>query len=108
FLTAQTPPRRTRDSIHGTFGLTKDWPSRRPDVEAWLQVSNEAGWVCKRFSAYTALGASDLTTWARTELIGDIDEAVGNPYFGHEELSELLANAGVLPMFGFPTRVRPL
>jgi len=108
FLTAQTPPRRTRDSIHGTFGLTKDWPSRRPDVEAWLQVSNEVGWVCKRFSAYTALGASDLTTWARTELIGDIDEAVGNPYFGHEELSELLANAGVLPMFGFPTRVRPL
>src|SRR6202042_2989374 len=37
-----------------------------------------------------------------------IDEAVGNPYLGHTELSELLANAGVLPMFGFPTRVRPL
>jgi len=37
-----------------------------------------------------------------------VDEAVANPFFSHEELSELLANAGVLPMFGFPTRVREL
>lgn len=108
FLAAVNPPRRTGDSIHGTFGLTADWPSRRPDVEAWLQVSNEVEAVCERFNAYTTLDVDRLKAWARNELIEDIDEAVGNPYFGHEELSELLANAGVLPMFGFPTRVRPL
>ncbi len=108
FLAVQNPPRRTGASIHGTFGLTKDWLSRRPDVETWLQISNQVEEVCGRFSAYTALSVDELKTWARTQLVGDIDEAVGNPYFGHEELSELLANAGVLPMFGFPTRVRPL
>jgi DEAD/DEAH box helicase domain-containing protein len=108
FLAVQNPPRRTGDSIHGTFGLSKDWPLRRPDIATWLQNSNEVDGVCERFSAYTALGVVGLKTWARTELLDDIDEAVGNPYFSHGELSELLANAGVLPMFGFPTRVRPL
>lgn len=108
FLSSQNPPRRTGDSIHGTFGLTNDWASRRTDVESWLQVSRDVPEVCERFSAYTALDVDDLKNWARTGLVADIDEAVGNPYFQHAELSELLANAGVLPMFGFPTRVRPL
>lgn len=108
FLTSQNPPRRTGDSIHGTFGLTNDWTARRADVEAWLQISEDVPTVCERFSAYTALDVGDLKQWARNNLVSDIDEAVGNPYFQHTELSELLANAGVLPMFGFPTRVRPL
>jgi DEAD/DEAH box helicase domain-containing protein len=108
FLAVPNPPRRTGDSIHGTFGLTSDWAQRRPDVEAWLQISNDVPTVCERFIAHTALDVDDLKSWARNGLVGDIDEAVGNPYFQHTELSELLANAGVLPMFGFPTRVRPL
>lgn len=108
FPAGPNPPRRTGDSIHGTFGLTKDWPSRRSDVDAWLETSTEVDVVCERFSAYTALSVGGLKEWAHAGLVGDIDEAVENPYFGHEELSELLANAGVLPMFGFPTRVRPL
>jgi len=108
FLAGQNPPQRTRDSIHGTFGPTSDWVSRRAHVEAWLRISNDVPEVCNRFSAYTALNIDDLQDWARTSLVSDIDEAVGNPYFQHTELSELLANAGVLPMFGFPTRVRQL
>lgn len=108
FLASEDPPRRTRDSIHGTFGLTADWPQHRDDVRAWLLVSSDVLQVCDRFSAFTALDVADLKVWAQNELVGDIDEAVGNPYFSHAELSELLANAGVLPMFGFPTRVRPL
>ncbi len=108
FQTVATPPRRARESIHGTFGLTAEWPQRKDEVNAWLRSSSEVAQVCDRFSAFTALDVPELTRWARTELINDIDEAVENPYFGHPELSELLANAGVLPMFGFPTRVRPL
>lgn len=108
FLATQSPPRRTRDSIHGTFGMTHDWGARRAEVAAWLKASDEVASVCQRFSAYTDLDSAKLTVWARAGLVEDIDEAVGNPYFGHDELSELLANAGVLPMFGFPTRVRAL
>ncbi|ANJ28100.1 DEAD/DEAH box helicase [Agromyces aureus] len=108
FLAVRNPPRRTGDSIHGTFGLTPDWLQRRADVDAWLQSSRDVPVVCARFSVYTALDVDELKDWARNGLVNDIDEAVGNPYFQHNELSELLANAGVLPMFGFPTRVRPL
>lgn len=108
FLVGQDSPRRTRDSIHGTFGFTNDWAGRRAVVEEWLRTSSDVPAVCERFSAYTALDVDDLKQWARTGLVGDVDEAVGNPYFQHAELSELLANAGVLPMFGFPTRVRSL
>ncbi len=108
FLAREDPPRRTRESIHGTFGLTTDWARHRGDVKTWLLASSDVPQVCERFSVFTALDVENLTLWAREALIGDIDEAVGNPYFSHAELSELLANAGVLPMFGFPTRVRPL
>ncbi|MEX5256928.1 DEAD/DEAH box helicase [Kocuria arenosa] len=108
FLAVSNPPQRTSESIHGTFGLSADWPQHRDDVKNWLLASTEISRVCARFSAFTALGVADLVHWARNELVNDIDEAIGNPYFSHAELSELLANAGVLPMFGFPTRVRPL
>src|SRR5205823_10290658 len=35
-------------------------------------------------------------------------EVVDDPSYTQEALSERLANAGLLPMFGFPTRVRLL
>ncbi|WP_062519293.1 DEAD/DEAH box helicase [Demequina silvatica] len=108
FVALPVSPRRTRDSIHGTFGLTSEWTDRRSDINAWLKDSSDVEAVCQRFSAFTEIPSTTLAAWARTELVSDIDEAVGSPYFGHSELSELLANAGVLPMFGFPTRVRAL
>jgi DEAD/DEAH box helicase domain-containing protein len=42
------------------------------------------------------------------DLLSDIQEVVDNPVYTQEALSERLANAGLLPMFGFPTRVRSL
>lgn len=108
FLASEDIPRRTNESIHGTFGPTSDWPKRRDELKEWLLASSDVPQVCERFSAFTALDVAELKHWAQAELVEDIDEAVGNPYFRHAELSELLANAGVLPMFGFPTRVRPL
>ena len=49
-----------------------------------------------------------ISDWQRSNLVREIDSCVASPYYLHAELSELLANAGVLPMFGFPTRVRDL
>jgi DEAD/DEAH box helicase domain-containing protein len=108
FLACSVPPIRTADSIHGTFGPTAEWESRRDDIANWLASRPDVREVCQRFSAMTPLDPQALETWIRTNLVEEIDDARANPYFGHAELSELLANAGVLPMFGFPTRVRPL
>ena len=60
-----------------------------------------------KFCVHTAVDAEDIASWVRDFLIDRIDEAVENPYF-QQNTCALLANAGVLPMFGFPTRSRDL
>ena len=50
----------------------------------------------------------DLVEWACDELPSDIASAIEGKLYAHDSLSELLANAGILPMFGFPTRQRSL
>jgi len=108
FLATSAPPVRTAESIHGTFGPTSEWESRRPEISEWLTSQSDVDDVCERFSAMTPLDPALLRDWMRSDLVREIDGAKANPYFGQEELSELLANAGILPMFGFPTRVRQL
>ena len=49
-----------------------------------------------------------IVAFGNQDLVGLIDDAVRNPHLTQDNLSERLANAGVLPMFGFPTRVRYL
>jgi DEAD/DEAH box helicase domain-containing protein len=111
FSSLVEPPQRTSESIHGTFGRADEWRERKTDVSAFLSSRSDVDEVVARFGAYTGLHDEDLdevANWLREGLVAQIDEAVDSPYYRHSELSELLANAGVLPMFGFPTRVRPL
>src|SRR5262249_47030690 len=110
FRASSTPPSRTGDSIHGTFGLTSEWPARKAEISSWLASQPDPDEVACRFTAYTAFSGSadSLAAWCRDDLLGEIDDAIANPYYAQTELSELLANAGVLPMFGFPSRVRSL
>lgn len=112
FCSLSSPPARTKDSIHGTFGRAADWKSlHREGVAAFLASAPDIEDVVTRFGAHTGLSTAELTDiimWHRSDLVSKIDEVVDSPYFLQAELSERLANAGVLPMFGFPTRVRSL
>ena len=49
-----------------------------------------------------------MSEFVKTKLLDRITEIVEDPQFTQDALSERLANAGLLPMFGFPTRVRLL
>ncbi len=98
-------------SVHGAFGKSADWhQSHRDPVAAWLREAPDIDGIVSSLTAATPFSAdpAPLVDWARLSLIGAVDFAVADPAYIHEELSELLANAGVLPMFGFPTRVRSL
>ena len=111
FRQLSNPPKRSKDSIHGAFGLTQDWGTYRSEVGTWLQESPIVLEVAERLSAYTGRNDIDLTelvAFLRNDLVDAIDESIRKPHFNQSELSELLANAGVLPMFGFPTRSRSL
>ncbi|MEI2727671.1 MAG: DEAD/DEAH box helicase [Candidatus Nanopelagicales bacterium] len=108
FKASPDAPKRTASSIHGIFGPTEAWPQFRDFIERWIGSSAEIEGIVERFCAHTTVNPSSVVEWVKKSLVGDIDAAVADPFFAHEELSELLANGGVLPMFGFPTRVRDL
>ena len=110
-LVPATRPRTTADSTHGPMGRADEWHGvYRTPISGWLANRDHTELV----AGLTVLtGVSDpdahgLAGWLQQDLVNAIDAAVVNPAYRHAELSELLANAGVLPMFGFPTRVRPL
>ncbi|MBF4766613.1 DEAD/DEAH box helicase [Nocardioides agariphilus] len=112
FLSLPNPPEWTRHSIHGTFGEASEWPAYRAGVEAWLSKDAEVTSIVSRFCAHTGLDQAqhdEIVHWAvHGGLVADIAKALARDGGATPELSELLATYGVLPMFGFPTRVRQL
>lgn len=111
FLALDNPPAWTPESIHGTFGPTSGWDQRRYEISGWLERSPEVTEVVRRLTALTGLDdvqIGHLEEWAREHLVDDIDAKKLLWADEEGELSELLATAGILPMFGFPTRARNL
>lgn len=115
--TTNGPTAMMGESVHGEFGATDDWSTVRDDVARWLaQARNQLTRVAEVLSARMNLAPSGEigsliereVAVIRDELMGQIDEAVQNPTLTQPALSERLAHAGLLPMFGFPTRVRLL
>lgn len=112
-LPASNQPKRRAESTHGTFGATDDWAQAyRSDIGARLAGSGEVRPVIDGLTVHTPLATEEararLERWIRADLVTAIDAAVANPSLIQRELSQRLAAAGILPMFGFPTRVRPL
>jgi DEAD/DEAH box helicase domain-containing protein len=104
-------PTATAASTHGIFGTASEWRARRDEIAGWLASSGDVDDVVERLTVYTGLrrdAQDQLSAWVRSALVPAIDDAVANPILTQDELSERLANGGVLPMFGFPTRVRSL
>jgi ATP-dependent helicase YprA (DUF1998 family) len=104
-----------RESVHGEFGDVLQWPRLRPHVEAFLRGVTQAVLQpildCLLYG--TALHANapfraQQLHFLQADLLNLIDEKVSNPRYHQRALSERLATAGLLPMFGFPTRVRLL
>jgi hypothetical protein len=98
-----TPP----DS-HGEFGLAADWATRRDAVSAWLSTSPEVDVLCSRLALETGVVAADLAGYVRSRLVADVDAAFADPELVGMGLAHRLAEGGILPMFGMPSRVRQL
>lgn len=115
------------DSVHGEFGAATDWTQPPPQppagapqgattkqlVQGWIQQNGrEVARICDVLLSYAdpALQSQrqQLITYVTNDLIPEITSIATNPRYTQDALSERLANAGVLPMFGFPTRVRYL
>jgi hypothetical protein len=97
-------------NVHGAFGKVSDWGTLRPVLQRWLTDKSPAiDAAARRLADHTPMSgrAADLGRLCAAELIALIQSAV-SVGIGHEDLSQRLAENGVLPMFGFPTSVRYL
>ncbi len=119
FLSLDPRPAWTKDSLHGTFGLRSEWKTYRRGVDRWLRTEPDVDDVVAGLTAFTPLAPSDVSTlaeWCRgsgsaTSLVAEIDEVVAQAdadQLPDGQLSTMLAGAGLLPMFGFPSKVRQL
>jgi DEAD/DEAH box helicase domain-containing protein len=112
------------DSVHGEFGESAAWAqpvvttggtglSVRDQVSAWIsanapRISDICSVLLHAADPVLQARQGALETWVATGLVTEIDHAVASPSLVQIQLSERLANAGILPMFGFPTRTRYL
>ena len=113
------------DSVHGEFGTAACWnqpplqtpPGAQPTsttaqlVHDWVrQNGREVARVCDVLLVFTdAVLQSQrqaLINYVMNDLVPAVTTISTDPRYTQTALSERLANAGVLPMFGFPTRVR--
>jgi hypothetical protein len=101
-------------NVHGQFGAVSTW-LHDPEVASRVLRSirarrrenvSVAGFLLKGTKAALDVTPADLSTWAENELPAVMRAAAMTARV--EDLSEALAQAGVLPMFGFPTQVRVL
>lgn len=100
------------DSVHGNFGSISEWGSNKEIVFEWI-LNNDKKIkhiidVITRGTELTKKQKDDIYTFIKTDFVDKISEIVESPEFTQDILSERLANAGMLPMFGFPTRTRNL
>lgn len=97
---------------HGNFGSISEWKTKKNIYREWIIENSEK---VRRFIDIYAMPEfidkkkqDELFHYVLEDLIDEIDEIVEKPEFTQPELSERLATGGLLPMFGFPTRVRAL
>lgn len=102
------------DNVHGEFDVVDEWFTHRSIVATWItshrgEVEAICGAVLRRTGIAAPTDRLAMADYISNELVGAIDYVARHPESpGHVALSERLASMGVLPMFGFPTRVRYL
>jgi hypothetical protein len=115
------------DSVHGEFGAAAAWSIAPPNlplgyvgpavsdvVREWIaRNAQRVAAICDALLVGTRLQLrpsvrADVLRWAANDLVNEITAATADPSLIQDSLSERLANRGVLPMFGFPTRQRLL
>ncbi|MCK5543134.1 MAG: DEAD/DEAH box helicase [Desulfobacterales bacterium] len=110
----ETDELHTGKSVHGEFGKIEYWSKYRSIIENWItsnytEVSNiidtlgiKIGtskkeqilkWVCSEISD-------------KNSLLNKVESIILNDEIASRDISEKLAEGGILPMFGMPTSIR--
>ena len=100
-------------NVHGNFGKVSDWTTNQKQLSEWIQTNQEMiHQIVQVLAAQTELetqsGMDELINWITNKLEDEISDCVDKHQFKVDDLSQALAESGLLPMFGFPTGVRYL
>lgn len=100
------------DNVHGSFGSVGDWVENKDLVSKWIKGNHESIThiinVVTKSTQITDEEKSEIEDFIKNDFVDKITEIAKSLEFTQNALSERLANAGLLPMFGFPTRTRNL
>lgn len=101
---------RLGGSTHGEFGARSQWTALRSYISQWLLSQSSADYIRSIAHSLSPLFEDDLVSWARDphRLLSAMDAALSNPNIAADDAAECLAEAGLLPMYGMPTRDRQL
>ncbi len=97
-------------NVHGQFGTVGGWGDNRPRIERWLAESREeVEAVIDSLLRNTKLAdhRPELLAYIAEPLLERIGSVIAREA-PDRDLSQQLAEHGLLPMFGFPSRVRYL
>ena len=98
--------------IHGEFDKTENWPEHASKIKTWFETSPVVGEIAESLNNFASKDIKDILisyvkdTATKEGLFEKINEAVSDISINKEFLSEQLAEKGILPMFGMPTRSR--
>ncbi|MEN9581922.1 MAG: hypothetical protein RJA70_4931, partial [Pseudomonadota bacterium] len=99
-------------NVHGQFGKAASWTQAAAEVQQWIdsesaQVAHVVDVLLLHASPSLQAQRDALIDRLREHLLERVNE-VALPQGSPDDLSQRLAEEGLLPMFGFPTRVRYL
>ena len=114
-----------KENVHGEFGPADEWhqaPSMCPPgsptgtttrqlVECWITQETQGveaivDALLVKVDSAQKHRRPKLISYVQNELIQQIDSVVADPSLTDDSLSTRLAYRGILPMFGFPSRIR--
>ena len=103
-------PIRTSESTHGNFGKVSEWVTYKEQITNLLTSKVDLDGIVHRLTRLTEVESvsEELKLDVAANLVTWIDEITAQVSDANAELSQVLAEYGLLPMFGFPTRVRSL
>ena len=106
------------ESVHGEFGPAEEWTDRVDEIRSWINAPAKQSCIRAVLEALRIgtvwedskgdIFCSEMLDYARSLLIKEITDIATSSSYHQEALSERLAHAGLLPMFGFPTDIRLL
>ncbi|MFX0108854.1 MAG: helicase-related protein, partial [Candidatus Hodarchaeota archaeon] len=100
---------REHPDTHGEFGLCKNWSNVKPSVTAWLKTSPKVKAMVDAVT-YPKSGPEAVghMQYISSELPRQLDETAKDQSSAEKNFAEMLAEKGILPMYGMPTRTRLL